>query len=105
MKSRYFFGLSPILATIYCPPALADSGGYGHMGDWFPGMGGHWMPGLFWLLILVVIVVIALRWVSGAGDSRQSDPAPNALEILKRRYAKGEIDEDEFLRKRAELER
>ncbi len=71
------------------------------------GMGGGmsmWLGWLFWLVIIGVIVWAVVKF----SDSRQSDQraAPRneaALEILKKRYARGEIDRAEFEEKRKQL--
>lgn len=63
------------------------------------------MPGtamiLFWGL-LVALVIFALRGFAGYADDRI---AASALEILKARYARGEIDETEYRKRRTEIER
>ena len=67
--------------------------GYGNMMGWF---GGGIMMILFWVLVIIFIVWI-IREISGK-NSRS-----NALEILKERYAKGEIDKKEFEEKKKDL--
>ena len=68
------------------------------------GWGWSWMS----LVTVVGIIVIALvaRTVMRDSGSRtvrgEEDPA---LAVLRRRLASGEIDEDEFTRRRAALER
>lgn len=58
---------------------------------------------LFWILVLVAIVWLITSAVnSGVRNRRDVDDSP--LEILKRRYARGEIDEEEFTRRRNDLE-
>jgi putative membrane protein len=67
--------------------------------------GGNWMFGglmmvVFWGLV-IGLIVLAVRGFSGRSDTT---PPPNALDILRERYAKGEIDEDEYERRKAKLE-
>lgn len=61
---------------------------------------------LFWALVIVAIVLL-IRWLA----SRPLAEPPvggvmheSAVEILKRRYAKGEITREQFLEMRRELE-
>ncbi len=57
----------------------------------------------FGLLLTIGIAVLAV-WLfrqSGAGRGRDSEETP--LEILEKRYAKGEIDKQEFEQKRRDL--
>lgn len=65
-------------------------GGMGNLGTGF----GLWP--LLWMVALVVILVIVgyviLRWYGREGTDR-------AVRALRRRYAKGEIDADEFERR------
>jgi putative membrane protein len=74
--------------------------GYGMAGGF--GFGGIFMI-LWWVLILVGIVAL-VKWVatsSGAGG--QSGGDSKALDILKQRYARGEIDEQEFQKRKRDL--
>lgn len=74
----------------------------GHMwGDnygWY-GMGGGFMV-LFWILI-IALVVFAVRWASGKNDSGSS--SDSALDILKERLARGEIEPAEYEERRKVL--
>jgi putative membrane protein len=82
-----------------------DNWGWGMMG---PGMmfgyGGVWimaiMMVIFWGLIIWGIVAL-VRYLNRNGRSESRDNS--ALEILKRRYAQGEINKDEFEEKRKAL--
>lgn len=76
----------------------------------FNGMGGGWGMGfggpfmlLFWVLVIVAVVVL-VKWLvdqSGAGTgSRDKSP----LGILRERYARGEINREEYEQKRRDLE-
>lgn len=65
-------------------------GGYGN-----GMMSGMWFfPLLFWILIIVGVVFI-VRWLIER-NSDSSPPAESALEVLQKRYARGEIDKDTF---------
>jgi len=68
---------------------------------------GGWMGGGMWLfwIVLIVIVVLLLRAVSGGASSSPPSRQDTPLEILKARYARGEIDDEEFQRRRRELEK
>jgi len=58
-------------------------------------MGGMWFFGLlFWVLIIAGLVFI-VRWLTGR-NSNISPPAESALEVLKKRYSRGEIDQDAY---------
>jgi putative membrane protein len=72
---------------------------YGDHG-WF-GFGGGFMW-VLWILVLVVIIAL-FRGLSGSGTSASSSESP--LEILRRRYARGEISEEEFEHHRKTLEK
>ena len=71
-----------------------------------PGWGGHWLGGIVMLLfwVLVIAGILALTRGVFSRSSGGSPAAPeSALDILKRRYAKGEIDKAEFEEKRKEI--
>ena len=76
--------------------------GYGWDGGWM-GMGIGIMGMLmFWVLIIVGIVVL-VRWVIGSQFSRSLPPTKTAIDIVKERYARGEIDKEEFEQKKRDL--
>ena len=64
------------------------------------GMGWFWMV-LFWIFIALLIVLLIKLYHKNHNDLRKSD---RALDILKKRYAKGEINKKEFDSKRKDLE-
>ena len=68
----------------------------------FSLFGGGWMMFVWWFLI-IALVIVAVRAVMTSGQSSQSQPKETPLEILKRRYANGEIDEEEFQKRKKEL--
>ena len=57
---------------------------------------------LFWLLIVILVVVGSQGWAWGGSSRRQPK---SALEILDARYARGEIDRDEYEQKQSDLAR
>ncbi len=82
---------------------------------WGPGFGwgGMFFGGLMMLLFwggLIVLGFLAFRALTRSGGWHSRDTgstvergADNALAILKERYAKGEIDKEQYDRMRAEL--
>jgi putative membrane protein len=72
----------------------------------FDGFGGGWMMILWWILIIVAIVAL-VKWAvpsSGGWPGNERKPqSKSALDILKERYARGEIDRDEYERKKKDL--
>ena len=96
-------------ARLIFPMTFGSSYGYG-----YGGMMGPWMMGgfgifsaLFGLLFLVLVVggvtwlVVALARGSGSGVSSPRGDAP--LDILKRRYAGGEITKEQYDAMKREL--
>jgi putative membrane protein len=70
------------------------------------GMWGAWGFGMmlimlvFWALVITGLV-LGIRWLVSQGrDSRARDAA---LDILRERYARGEIDKQEFLTRKRDL--
>lgn len=101
MKRHMIFTIS-IFPISFAAPALADSGnGFGHM-MWGGGYGmwGGLMMLVFWGLV-IGLIVLAIRGFAGrfgAGSQK------NATDILRERFARGEIDEEEYERRKARLE-
>lgn len=75
-----------------------------HMGDgWGSWMiFGTLMMAAFWIVVIWAVIALARRPLDAPGGSRP-DHEPTPLEILERRYARGELSDDEFERMRARL--
>lgn len=75
--------------------------GWGN-GYWGMGMGWIFMA-LIWVLIILGVVALLRRL--GLGDAaRREAPRPTPLEILQERYARGEIEREEYEQKRRDLQ-
>jgi putative membrane protein len=85
-------------------------------GDWFGGGWGGWggwlIGGLLMLLFwggVIALAFFAIRAVSrsgrqGEGQEPSSRDGESALEILQKRYARGEISREEYLEMKRDLE-
>ena len=67
------------------------------------GWGGMLFQLLFWLVIIFLIVWGVKQLAERSHNSNQLTRKDNALEILRERYAKGEIDKQEFESKKRDL--
>ena len=76
----------------------ADHGYGGMMG--FGGFGGFF--GLLFWLVLIVAGIAVFRWIFMKTNG--TPQGPSALEILNRRYAAGEITEEEYLRRKKQIQ-
>jgi putative membrane protein len=81
--------------------------GQAMMAEWaWPMASAMWLLMLaFWILVIVGIILVIRRFAVPPRETpplsaRQDTP----LEILRRRYAAGEIDRDQFTRMKKELE-
>ena len=103
-------------------PSVGCLEGWSAMMGWYGHDMGAWawtFMGLFWLIIIGLVVLCIVTLVTtlthrgrhseeadsrreGSGNSRDSG-AETATDILDRRFARGEIDEETFLAHRAAL--
>lgn len=77
--------------------------------------GGWWIFPIVMPVVMVIVMLIVLSFVFGQGgwrppwwwDARRRPPhdsdAETAIEILKKRYARGEITKEEFERMKQDL--
>ena len=75
-----------------------------HMNPFAYGFGGvmRIFPMILWILLIVLIVKLFQDKNSSTSPKETNN---KALDILKERFAKGEIDEEEFLRKKELLDK
>ena len=67
------------------------------------GWGGMLFQLLFWVVIIFLIVWGVKQLAGRSHNSNQLTRKDNALEILRERYAKGEIDKQEFETKKRDI--
>jgi putative membrane protein len=73
----------------------------------FPGWGmGGWMMVSYGFVVLLILVgiVVALVALSRRTGLSGSTATPNPKELLARRYARGEIDDDEYFQRLSVLD-
>lgn len=72
------------------------------MHEWMWGGGGMWLGPIFWLVILGLAVWLIASLTRGGGAERGPfvRPPPTSRQILDERFARGEIDEQEYRRRR-----
>lgn len=93
MKGYLFF-----LGAILLSPARAFAGvedggcwyGWGRMMG--PGFGGMFM----WILLLIAVVLIVYSLIRASKGGFDTSPRETPLDVLKKRYAQGEITKEKF---------
>ena len=57
------------------------------------------------IALVVAVIVLMVRWLGGSGNGTAPPPPPGKapLDILKDRFARGEIDKEEFEERRRTL--
>ena len=83
------------------------NGPFGMMGGW-DGWGWfgpfHFIIPLLFLAFIITAVVLLVRYATGWGDhSPRLDRRPPGLDVLEERYARGEINRDEYLQKKRDI--
>lgn len=73
-------------------------------GGWGVGYGIMGMVhGLLWLVLIGLGIAVLVRWLR-RGEASAPTPEESALDVLKKRYARGEIGKEEYEEKRRDLD-
>ena len=101
-----------ILGVIIVLPLVFGAISGWRVGDWgmmWPGMmtgfGWMWLMPILWVVFLGLIIWAIVAAVRSRDESKRSDSskADSALEMLKKRYARGEISKEEYEEKKKDL--
>jgi putative membrane protein len=100
--------LGVILTLALLVAAFVGSGdGRGDWHDWGWGVGWMWVMPLFmiafWGLVIWGVVTIVQGFSRDGSYGAGLSPGDSALEILKRRYARGDISKEEYEEKKRDL--
>src|SRR3989338_3878492 len=92
---KSFKTLSIILNNFTNPKSMMNFG-------FMPFGGFGWIFMILWWVLIIAGIIALIRWLTNqsrdAGDNEQS-----ALDVLKKRYAKGEVGKKEFEEKKKDL--
>lgn len=103
--------VSAFVLWLFCLPLSYAQRGYGDWGMPGPGMMGWggwgfgWIFMIFFLGVFIVGLIFLIKWLVGLSRSRgpYEKEHDSAMEILRQRYAKGEINKEEFDQKKRDL--
>lgn len=111
-RTAYRLMVSVAFGLVVTTGTAAAHGGGGYGGGMMGGstMGGGWgllggamgLSGLLWMGLLVVLPLYLVWRVWGRRDDEGGE---RSMAVLRERYARGDLSDDEFERRREQLER
>ena len=113
MKNKYFrlalwtavlLAVAGLRTPLWAQQIPQDYGPHMWDGFWHVWFFGPIMMVVF-IAALVLVIAILVRWLGGAGHpgAPHVPPGKTPLDILKERFARGEIDKEEFEERRRVL--
>lgn len=66
------------------------------------GMGYMMFMGIFWIILVIIVVYLFIKLVSDKGNRMVEKETP--LEVLQKEFAKGNLTEEEYLKRKKHLE-
>ena len=102
-----FAGPMMFMGGWFMGPGMMGPGMMGYQGYGY-GYGFNWLGAIVRIIVFLIflgLIAFGVYYFLGGGRPTPSGPMPSsrALEILKERYAKGEITKEEYERMRQEL--
>ena len=76
---------------------------YNDYGNWGAGNTMGWLGGGIMMIVFWVLFIALIVWVVREFGGKNSKSNSNALDILKERYAKGEMNKEEFESKKKDI--
>ena len=110
MKAPALLSAALVLASVSAVAQQQPGPGCGPCGMWDGGWYGMFFGPIMMVLFvaaLVTVVVLLVRWLGGTSHG-QAWPPPSGktpVDLLKERFARGEIDKEEYEERRRILEK
>ncbi|MFQ6136504.1 MAG: SHOCT domain-containing protein [Candidatus Hydrothermarchaeales archaeon] len=96
-KEHYVFGLLLVLLILLFGYESYVFSSYGHHARMHGGISGPSMMGFNWTFWIFLILLLVFAYLLIKGGEERAVERSAALEILEKRYARGEITRDEYL--------
>ncbi|HXX53149.1 MAG TPA: SHOCT domain-containing protein [Thermodesulfovibrionales bacterium] len=110
MKKRLFFLIVgvPFLPTLGYAVESWERSFYWRLEPSSFGAGTFFLIPIFFMIAFWIAVVIGfayfVKWIIAAGKRRETKSEETALDILKKRYAKGELSKEDFERMKQDIQ-